>query len=190
MFAAPTACHRSAAVPTGVLLTLLLMFSIAPGKAADPPPLTHRFKPIDEPISAPPLHLPAVDGVVYDLAELQGRVVLVNFWATWCPPCRQEMPSMERLHRQLESRGLTILAVDVGEDADTVVAFTSQLEPAPTFPILLDPDSTATQEWRVKGLPTSFVVDTKGKLVMRAEGGTEFDEPELIERLRTYLPTP
>jgi thiol-disulfide isomerase/thioredoxin len=126
--------------------------------------------------------------VEHDLADLRDRLVLVNFWATWCPPCRREMPSMERLHQALKDQGLTVLAVDVGEDPDTIFAFTGQLNPAPTFPMLVDPDGKTAEAWAVLGLPTSFVVDTQGRIIMRAVGGTEFDDPELVEKLKRHLP--
>lgn len=95
---------------------------------------------------------------------------------------------MERLQQQLRERGLSVIAVDVGEDAETVFAFTGQLDPAPSFPMLLDPDAEAAQAWGVKGLPTSFVVDPAGRVIMRAVGGTEFDDAVAVEQLLPYLP--
>ena len=90
------------------------------------------------------------------------------------------MPSLERLHQRLQSNGL---AVDVGEDSDTVFSFSGQLEPAPTFPMLLDRDSQAMQRWKVRGLPTTFVVDRAGRVIFRAVGGREFDSLAMIEAL-------
>ena len=100
-------------------------------------------------------------------------MVLINFWATWCPPCRREMPSMERLSQALKGEAFAVLAVDVGEDADTIQAFTSQLDTTPTFPILLDTRSHAMQAWKVAGLPTTFLVDKQGRIVASAIGGRE-----------------
>jgi thiol-disulfide isomerase/thioredoxin len=99
------------------------------------------------------------------------------------------MPSLERLYQQLRERGLKVLAVDVGEDADTVFAFTGQLEPAPSFPLLLDTESRAAEDWRVKGLPTSFLIDLQGRVIFRAVGGTEFDHAATLEQLSPHLPT-
>jgi thiol-disulfide isomerase/thioredoxin len=173
-------------------LALLLAVALAAGAvgAAELPPLSQRLTVIDDPAPAPPLRLADLDGVEHDLADLEGRLVLVNFWATWCPPCRREMPSMEHLYQALRERGLTVLAVDVGEDVDTIFSFTGQLDPAPTFPLLLDPDSQAAQAWGVKGLPTSFVVDPAGRVIIRAVGGTEFDDAAALEQLLPYLPKP
>lgn len=154
------------------------------------PPLTDELTPMPEPIPAPELKLPNLDGEPVDLSDLQGQVVIVNFWATWCPPCRREMPSLERLRQQLESRGLAFLAVDVGEDEDTVFAFTGQLEPAPEFPILLDTEASAVKQWSVKGLPTTYIVNRAGDVVYRAVGGREFDSPAVIKSINLLLGQP
>lgn len=167
-----------------------MLLGTGPALSAELPPLSNRVTLLDAPQPAPPLRLMDLDEVEQDLADLRGRLVLVNFWATWCPPCRREMPSMERLHQALKDQGLRVLAVDVGEDLDTIFAFTGQLEPAPTFPLLADLDGSTAEAWGVLGLPTSFVVDPKGLIVMRAVGGTEFDDPQLVDRLKRYLPEP
>ena len=172
----------------GCLLALLLVLDAFPSLAADLPPLTHGLTLIAEPKPAPALRLTDLDGKVHDLANLKGKLVVVNFWATWCPPCRREMPSLERLRQRLEKQGLAVMAVDVGEDADTVFAFTGQLEPSPSFPILLDRDSQAMQRWKIKGLPTTFIVDPAGRVIYRAVGGRECDNPVIIEALLALTP--
>jgi thiol-disulfide isomerase/thioredoxin len=164
----------------------LAALAAAPLHAADLPPLSHSLTP-RAPQPAPALQLPGVDGKTYDLAALRGKVVLVNFWATWCPPCRREMPSMERLQKALAGEPFAVLAVDVGEDADTIEAFTSQLDTALTFPILLDTRSRAMQAWKVAGLPTTYLVDKQGRIVASAIGGREFDHPEIVAAIRALL---
>jgi thiol-disulfide isomerase/thioredoxin len=139
------------------------------------------------PKPAPALKLKGLDGKTHDLAQLRGRVVLVNYWATWCPPCRREMPSMERLTQALRGEPFVVLAVDVGEDAETIETFASQLETEPTFPILLDSRSHAMQAWKVAGLPTTFLVDKQGRIVASAIGGREFDHPDIIQAIRGLL---
>jgi thiol-disulfide isomerase/thioredoxin len=151
--------------------------------AADLPPLSHGLTP-KAPKPAPALKLPDLDGKTHDLAKLRGKVVLINFWATWCPPCRREMPSLERLSQALSGEPLVVLAVDVGEDADTIEAFTSQLD---AVPLLLDTRSGTMQAWQVAGLPTTFLVDKRGRVVASAIGGREFDHPEMIESIRRLL---
>ncbi|WP_405055193.1 TlpA family protein disulfide reductase [Acidiphilium acidophilum] len=84
---------------------------------------------------APDFTLPSVAGPTYSLKQFRGTVVLVNFWATWCPPCRAEMPSIERLHQSIKNKDLQILALDQGETQSVVFAYLGQLTPSPTFPI-------------------------------------------------------
>ncbi len=188
MRAAPADYPRRLAGRIAAWAGAALLGLATPAGAADLPPLTHLLTPLAQPRPAPALRLVDLDGKPHDLADYRGRLVVINFWATWCPPCRREMPSLERLSQRLGGRGLDILAVDVGEDADTIFAFSGQLEPAPNFPILLDLDSTAMQRWQVKGLPTTFVVDPDGRIVLRAVGGREFDHPAAIEQLSAFLP--
>lgn len=106
---------------------------------------------------APDFLLEDMDGKMRQLSALRGKVVLVNFWATWCPPCRREMPSLERLNQALKGANFEILAVNVGEDADTVDAFTSTLDVVPSFPIAFDKDGRVLKSWPVMGLPTTFI---------------------------------
>ena len=167
----------------GFLVGMLALFALAANAAEPRQALTALA-------SMPPARdfvLNDLDGKSRRLSELRGKVVLVNFWATWCPPCRRELPSMERLWRLLNQEDFVVLAVNVGEDIDTVFAFTGMLETAPTFPILLDRDSAVLKAWPVKGLPTTFVVDREGRVVYRAVGGRDFDNPELVMQIRGLL---
>ena len=175
-------------IKRSLFFILLAFITRLPANAADLPPLTHGLTVVADPKPAPSLRLADLDGKLHDLADHKGKLVVVNFWATWCPPCRREMPSLERLRARLEKQGLAVLAVDVGEDTDTVFSFTGQLEPAPAFPILLDRDSSAMQRWKVKGLPTTFVIDTRGQVIYRAVGGREFDHDAVISQLLPHLP--
>ncbi|MCA1978200.1 MAG: TlpA family protein disulfide reductase [Thiobacillus sp.] len=159
---------------------------LLPVQAADLPPLAHTLTALS-PRPSPGLQLKDIDGRPHDLAQLRGKVVLVNFWATWCPPCRREMPSMQRLKDALAGEPFEVLAVDVGEDADTIHAFTSQLDATLGFPILLDPRGHAMRAWQVAGLPTTYLVDRQGRIVARAIGGREFDHPEMIAAVRALL---
>lgn len=172
-----------------IMLCAVTSASLSPlAHAEDLPPLTHALTPISQPYPAPSLKLADLDGKTHDLTTLKGKVVVVNFWATWCPPCRREMPSLERLRQRLGAQGLEVVAVDVGEDADTVFSFTGQLDPAPGFPLLLDKDSSAMQRWKVRGLPTTFVVDGAGRVIYRAVGGREFDHDAIVKQLVSHPP--
>lgn len=132
---------------------------------------------------APDFTLNDVDGKEFRLKDLRGKTVLVNFWATWCPPCRFEMPSMERARIKLENTNVVILAIDVGEDADTVFTFTGDYPV--NFPLLLDLDSKVIKQWPVIGLPTSFVVNPSGHIVYRAIGSREWDDPGILQKLKS-----
>ena len=145
------------------------------------------FSPVPGYPVAPQITLLDMDGKQVDLEKLRGQVVLVNFWATWCPPCRREMPSLQRLWKKLEKSKLHIVAVNVGEDADTVLGFMGTLDDAPTFPIVFDKDSAVLRAWPVKGLPTTFLIDRKGHIIYRAIGGRDFDSPESIALLTKLL---
>ena len=164
------------------LLTLMLAACCALSHvhAADLPPLAHTLT-MQAPKPAPALKLKDIEGKSHDLAKLRGKVVLINFWATWCPPCRREMPSMERLSQRFKGQPFVVLAVDVGEDPDTIETFASQLDTTLTFPILLDTRSHAMWAWRVAGLPTTFLIDKQGRIVATAIGGREFDHPEMVK---------
>ncbi|HEY9100005.1 MAG TPA: TlpA disulfide reductase family protein [Thiobacillus sp.] len=167
------------------LLGLISFFTTAT-LAADLPPLSHSLTKLT-PKPAPALKLNDMKGVAHDLAQLKGRVVLVNFWATWCPPCRREMPSMEKLKQQLKGEAFTVLAVNVGETVNDIELFTSQLDADLSFPILLDHSSQSMQAWKIAGLPTTYLVDKKGRVVAGAIGGREFDHPEMVQVIRAEI---
>jgi len=106
---------------------------------------------------------------------------VVNFWATWCPPCRRELPSLEGLYRAVGPKGVIVLGVNAGESWDTVAGFTAGLEPGLTFPILMDEKGATMRAWQVKALPATYVIDRGGRIVLRALGGRDFNRPDAIE---------
>lgn len=161
----------------------LMLWAVAACPAAGPQTLT----PLPERPPAAQFALEDMDGKTLRLAALRGKVVLINFWATWCPPCRREMPSLERLHRLMKAEGLAVLAINVGEEPDTVFSFTGTLDASPGFPILFDRDSAVLRAYPVKGLPTSFVLDRDGRIAYRAVGGRDFDDPAIVATLRQLL---
>ncbi len=136
----------------------------------------------------PDFSLKDADGKLHKFSDYKGHVVIVNFWATWCPPCRAEMPSMQRAWEQLREEGIIMLAIDVGEDEDAIFEFTASYPVE--FPLLLDTDSLVSEAWKVNGLPTTFVVDQWGRKVYRAVGGREWDSPDLLEKVRALKNVP
>ena len=136
---------------------------------------------------APPLALPDINGREHRLSELRDKVVIVNFWATWCPPCVAEMPAIQRMYEALADEGVRVLAVNAGESAQDIRNFVRDFDTALTFPLLRDPDGDAFREWRVLGLPQTFVVDRTADIAYTAQGARQMDSPHIIERLRALL---
>jgi thiol-disulfide isomerase/thioredoxin len=123
-----------------------------------------------------PLVLPDVAGKDVDLSSFKGEVVLVNFWATWCEPCRQEMPSLQRLEKKLAGRHFRVVGVNIGEGAPRIRQF---LEQTPvSYTILRDANSEVMKAWRVRVLPASFLVDSRGMLRYQLVGEADYDDPK------------
>ena len=129
--------------------------------------------PLPERPPAPEFDLVDIDGNSHRLSSYRGKVLIVNFWATWCPPCREEMPSMQRAWETLQK---------VGEDEDRIFQFTANYPVE--FPLLMDRKSAVVGAWPVRGLPTTFVVDPQGRLAYRAIGGREWDDEALLDLVR------
>jgi len=156
-----------------LVFALLLSFLASAGLCASSPALTPL---IGNP--AAPLVLKDPKGVTTDLARYRGQVVLVNFWATWCEPCRQEMPSMQRLRERLAGKPFTVLAVNVDEPDLRVRQFLTQTRLE--LPVLLDPGKTVTRAWSVRVLPTSFLVGPDGRARYRLVGDIDWSSDTVV----------
>ena len=170
-----------------LLLGALVAVAAPAAAQLEPPELSHRLTPVTPPVAADNFVLQDMDGRRHALEDYRGKVVLINFWATWCPPCVKEMPSLERLYQQLGDQPFVVLAINQWENSDHVFAFMGQIDVFPSFPILFDPDSAVSEAFGVKGLPTSFLLDGEGRVVYRAIGGRQFDHPEIVTRIRELL---
>jgi len=136
--------------------------------------------------ATPPLALRDLQGREHKLADYRGKVVVLNFWATWCDPCREEMPSMQRLQDKLAGKPFVILAVDYGEGAPRVNDF---LKKVPVrFTVLLDRDTSAAAAWKVKVLPTTLVLDPEQRIRYSVVGDLEWDSPAVEGAIRKLLP--
>ena len=163
-----------------VIFSLIVVHAVV-GVASAAPELGHHLTELTHPLDAPDFNLKDMDDVTHQFSDYRGKVVMINFWATWCAPCRREIPSMERIHKKFGSDNFHVLAINQTEDPDHVFAYSGQLEIVPTFSILFDRDSTVSQKYEVQGLPTTYLIDKKGKVRFRALGGREFDHPEVVK---------
>ena len=151
------------------------------------PELSHNLAPMTKVLPASDFELLDMDEEKKKLSDYRGKVILLNFWATWCPPCIREMPSMERLHQQVDADDFKVIAVNQMEDIDQVFAFTGQLEIDPTFEILFDTRSQVSQAYSVRGLPTTYLIDKQGNIRYRAVGGREFNHPEVVKIINALI---
>lgn len=146
-----------------------------PGKVL---PLAEAMKELDlirpaRTKAAEDFALPMPGGGTFKLSEHRGKVVMVNFWATWCPPCLEEMPAMERLYRKQKEAGFTLVAVSVDSDGARIAPFVR--EHRLTFPIALDPRMDLANGYAVRALPSSFLVGRDGNLAALAIGPRHWD---------------
>lgn len=134
---------------------------------------------------APDFKLASAGGKDVGLAQYRGQVVMINFWATWCGPCRKEMPVLEQMQRKYKPMGFTLLGVNVEPDSAGAVDW---LKATPvTFPILFDTDSKVSKLYAVPGMPTTVIVDRKGNVRYQHHGYVPGDENEYLDQIRTLV---
>ncbi len=154
------------------LLVLLLAVALpAAAQELKPAPATR----------APALELSDLQGRTHKLADYRGKVVLVNFWATWCEPCREEMPSIERLRASLEGRPFAVLAVNLAEPESRIRKF---LDAMPVrFAVLLDRDARVARAWQAKMLPATYIVGPDGVIRFQHRGELDWSKPEVRRQI-------
>lgn len=171
----PPRCILAAMKSSRVGLVVCALALLAAGAVAAP----DAFKALDliRPArvqAAKDFVAPSPDGKApVKLADYRGKVVFLNFWATWCPPCREEMPAMERLYRRYESKGLVVLAISIDSEATVIPGFVKQNKL--TFPIGHDPKMALAERYGVRALPSSFLIDRRGNLAALAIGPRAWD---------------
>jgi len=158
-------------------------FAIAAAAAAGPVAAT-ELKPWKGG-ETPALAGAGVDGKAIDLKAYRGRVVLVNFWATWCEPCRDEMPSFDKLRARLSGRPFELITVNFGEGAPKIEGFLRKL--GITLPVLLDPEKKTAAAWGAGGLPMTFLVDAGGRVRYSAFGEEDWNAGEPLRVIETLL---
>lgn len=135
---------------------------------------------------APDFDLPSLGGKNVRLADLKGKVLFINIWATWCLPCRAEMPSMEKLYRLLKGPDFEMIGISVDKDPEKSVApFVKEL--GLTFPILLDPKSETAAKYKITGVPETYLVAPNGTIIHHLIGPAKWDRPDVVEALKKLV---
>jgi peroxiredoxin len=145
--------------------------------------------PVGEHLPAPDFTLSTPSGASLSLSELRGKVVLLNFWATWCVPCRKEMPGIEALYQRYKDRGLEVVAISLDKiEAAPVEAFAKDV--GVTYRVLLDPSWATARTYGVRGLPATFLLDRTGNVVMRELGERDWMEDAKQQTVEGLLQAP
>lgn len=166
-----------AARAAAVALLLALAHALAWAQGA--------LRPWTASAAAPPIELKTLDGTPLALADLRGKVVVVNFWATWCEPCVEEMPSLQRLYQKLRGAPFEILAVNYQEGVPRIRAF---LQKVPVdFPIVRDTDGAVARVWNARVFPSSYVVDGAGNIRYALVGSIDWSAPAVEKTLRALM---
>ena len=181
------------AVYRGRLLMLLAAFFLASpplhaqGKRA--PPVDYSAVPKLEEVkdhpAAPDFSLPNPDGKKLSLKDFRGKLVLLNFWATWCEPCRKEMPTMVRLHNEFKSKGFEIVAVNVKDKRPEALAFIKDMKM--NFPVMMDPEGEAGLLYGAFGMPITYLIDHKGVVMARLLGDADWYTPKARGLIKSLL---
>jgi peroxiredoxin len=171
-----------------LIIALIVLYSSTMSTVKAHDPALHGFAMVtfDRPFPAPDFELPAPDGTKRSLTSWRGHYVLLNFWATWCPPCLEEMPSMQSLHNKYADQKFTVVALssDKGGAAE-VQPFIDKL--CVTFPILLDVDGKIAGIYGARDLPLSFLIDPHGNVIAAAKGARDWASTQAIEVIGEFL---
>jgi cytochrome c biogenesis protein CcmG, thiol:disulfide interchange protein DsbE len=168
-----------------IVALILLILRVQSPVTENPQPESNQFKP-QEGYMAPRFSLRNLKGNLEGLDDHSGKVIIVNFWATWCVPCIKEMPSFESLYRRYRSQGLTLLAVSLDKgDSTKVHKFADKYKLS--FPILLDTEGVAEKLYPSFSIPFTYVIDKQGRVVARVDGAKNWESSETFEAVEHLL---
>ncbi len=139
---------------------------------------TLGFYVFDQPSEQPNFNVASVDGKMKSRLSTKGNVTLLNFWATWCPPCKEEIPTIQRLHEIMKGEKFEIMAVDLGESPKSVKSFLE--ENKITYPVYVDPKNSLASTYASIGIPTTYILDKNGKFIAGFIGPFDYDNPEFV----------
>ncbi|MER9580926.1 TlpA disulfide reductase family protein [Mesorhizobium sp. M0276] len=168
-----------------ILLGLLGMLALPQPLSAAEPPQNFAFH--EAPVPVPEISFEDGAGQPKTLADLSGKVVLLNIWATWCVPCRKEMPTLDRLQAKLGGPGFEVIALSIDRGADVVKQFFAEIG-IQHLALNIDTSGKAMFALGVVGLPTTLLIDAQGKEIGRLIGPAEWDSPEMVAFIRSHLP--
>jgi peroxiredoxin len=178
-----TTNYRAAILVFLAVSGLLILFSLKQNNSY------LNYSPLKTGLPAPNFSFPGLDGNMVSLSDYRGHIVLVNIWATWCPPCVDEMPSMEKLYKELKGKNFEILAVSIDSLGTKAVApFMKKYKL--TFPALMDSDATITTLYQTTGVPESFIINQEGILIEKIIGPRDWAMPEFIGFFRDLIQKP
>ncbi len=153
-------------VPKIILAIILSLVLLLAGCSAGSEPLTPSMARVGEP--APDFKLENLDGQSVSLSDLRGKPILLNFWATWCPPCRAEMPFLQQIYEEWSDKGLVLLAIDIGEGPSQIKEFLEANNLS--LPVLLDSNKSVAQKYNITAIPTTFFIDKDGIIQVKIIG--------------------
>lgn len=187
LFAAPAAMLLAAILPIAILAAAA---AVAAGEGPPVSGAVEDFSRIDPPLPAPADSFKDANGDQLKLADFRGKVVLLNIWATWCGPCRFEMPSLDHVQAQLGEDGLKILPLSADRGGGPAVAMYYYQQGIDHLGIYLDVGGAFQDRLRVQALPTTFIIDRQGRMVGKLEGAIDWSSAEAVALLRYYLKAP
>jgi len=170
----------------GLIVIVFLLISLtAWGQSMDTLREQAGVQALREPTPIVDFTLPDLQGNQVSLSAFKGKVVLLNFWATWCPPCRKEIPSMERLYKKYGDQGFEIVGVDLQESHATVADFVKEF--GMTYTVLLDNKGETGATYGARSIPTSYIIDRSGNAVSGVVGTKEWDSDEVTRYIQALL---
>lgn len=175
---------KDAVIILGIFLSVILILKNSSAERRNEA-LSLGVQEYATPVESTDFTLKDLDNKKISLRNYRGKIVMLNFWATWCTPCRQEMPSMEKLHRQFKDKGFVVLAVAAGEKAEGVNAFVKEYHI--TFSALLDTDQEVAEEYQVWALPTTYFINAEGKIIGRVNGSRDWSAKEATQYISAIL---
>ena len=154
--------------------------------SAGQPEIPTPVQTVQEVDALPSFSYPDLEGQLRSSEEFAHKVVVLNFWATWCAPCIEEMPSFERLAAQLENEPFALVTVNFGEKPSRITPFLEKIDV--DVPVLLDTKMKVSKAWVKRGLPTTFIIDGEQNIRYQVLGEIEWDAPEVIAKIRDLYP--